>query len=472
MTSTPLDQAEAAPDVRDLDASAVLEAVVSARRTADVQEARLLALAVHWVDLHPVTPDHPAATFPTQRADGLAGALGPSFFDRAPLAGVGTPAVAEYAVEELAAALNLSHAAGLALVSEAVELCYRLPRLWALVQDGSLQAWKARQVARATTQLSAAAVAFVDRHLAATARSNRIPGPEPGAARGPAALRPGPGGRGRAERPGAPRGLAGPPRVHRHHPGHRPPRHPGRPRPGRHRQRPRGPAGPARRPPGPGRPARLRARDARAPATGARPGRRHRHRHRVRRRGEAGRSERVPRHALPARLAGGPRDRQRRWPGREARRRLADAAAGLAAADGRGHRPAGARPDSDRGGGRARPARLDAGGRDPAGRALRVPRLPRRCPGLRPRPPRDLRPARPGWAARPDQPGEPGLPVPTAPPDQDFRRLALPAAPRSRDRWPNTRHDVRVDQPARPHLPRHRPLTVDPSTARSDQSCA
>ena len=96
--------------------------------------------------------------------------MGPSFFDQAPLAGVGTPAVAEYAVEELAAALNLSHAAGLSLVSEAVELCHRLPRLWSLVQDGRLQAWKARQVARATTQLSAEAVAFVDRHLAVTAR--------------------------------------------------------------------------------------------------------------------------------------------------------------------------------------------------------------------------------------------------------------------------------------------------------------
>src|SRR6476661_7498276 len=175
MTSTPLDEAEAAPDVRDLDASAVLDAAVSARRTADRAEAELLALAVHWVDLPPATSEHPAATFPTQRAGGLASALGPSFFDRCPLAGVGTPAVAEYAVEELAAALNLSHSAGLSLVSEAVELCHRLPRLWALVQDGRLQAWKARQVARATTQLSVAAVAFVDRHLAVTARANRLP---------------------------------------------------------------------------------------------------------------------------------------------------------------------------------------------------------------------------------------------------------------------------------------------------------
>src|SRR6478672_12669021 len=174
MTSTRIDT-EAAPDVRDLDASAVLDAAVSARRMADAQEARLLALAVHWVDLHPVTPEHPAASFPTQRTGGLASALGPSFFEQAPLAGIGTPAVAEYAVEELAAALGLSHAAGLSLVSEAVELCHRLPRLWALVQDGRLQAWKARRVARATTQLSADAVAFVDRHLAVTGQANRLP---------------------------------------------------------------------------------------------------------------------------------------------------------------------------------------------------------------------------------------------------------------------------------------------------------
>ena len=112
MASTPLDT-DAAPDVRDLDAAAVLDAVASARRAADAEEARLLALAVHWVDLHPVTSEHPAATFPTQRTGGLASALGPGFFAPAPLAGDGTPAVAEYAVEELAAALNLSHAAGL-----------------------------------------------------------------------------------------------------------------------------------------------------------------------------------------------------------------------------------------------------------------------------------------------------------------------------------------------------------------------
>ena len=102
--------------------------------------------------------------------------LGETVVDAA-LAGEGTPGIAEYAVETLAATLGLSYAAGLRLVSEAVELCYRLPRLWDLVQDGRLQAWKARRVAAETTTLSAEAVGFVDRHLAVTARRNSTASP-------------------------------------------------------------------------------------------------------------------------------------------------------------------------------------------------------------------------------------------------------------------------------------------------------
>ena len=48
-------------DVRVLDADAVLDEVVECRRVAEVAEARVLMLAVHWVDLHPVTVDHPAS---------------------------------------------------------------------------------------------------------------------------------------------------------------------------------------------------------------------------------------------------------------------------------------------------------------------------------------------------------------------------------------------------------------------------
>jgi hypothetical protein len=164
--------------LRDLDRAAALDAVVSARRNADREEARLLAAAVHWVDLHPLTDQQPAAVF---RAGTRRGPLGHGLpaAQEVPLAGPGTPGVAQYAVEELAAALDLSFPAGLRLVAEAVELCFRLPRLWALVHDGRLQAWKARQVARATTGLSPAAVGFVDRHLAVTGRHNRIPALNP-----------------------------------------------------------------------------------------------------------------------------------------------------------------------------------------------------------------------------------------------------------------------------------------------------
>ncbi len=46
---------------------------------------------------------------------------------------------------DLAAALGITYRAGLQLVADTLELRYRLPRLWALVQTGTLAAWKARQ---------------------------------------------------------------------------------------------------------------------------------------------------------------------------------------------------------------------------------------------------------------------------------------------------------------------------------------
>ena len=364
--------------MRDLDASAVLDAVVAARRAADAQEARLLALAVHWVDLHPATPEHPAASFPTQRTGGLADALGPAFFDRAPLAGAGTPAVAEYAVEELAAALEPLARRGLSLVSEAVELRHRLPRLWALVQDGRLQAWRARQVARATTQLSRDAVAFVDRHLAVTARSNRLP------ALGPvlheARLRCDPDQAAAVEQTalehrgvwldhrestattlltarldtldaldldgtvGDLAGLLGRLGDTRDLDVRRASALGLLAHPQRALDLATGTRSPTRR-----------------PCVGSTP-------------------EQFPRHPVPARHARRPGHRHGQQPGREARHRLARPAPGLAATALRRQRPAGARPGPHRQRRRPRPAGMDARTGDPPGPALRVPRLPESMP--------------------------------------------------------------------------------------------
>ncbi|MEO5708949.1 MAG: hypothetical protein ABIQ59_03915 [Nocardioidaceae bacterium] len=172
MTST----ADSPLDPRDLPPGEVLSALSQARLAADREEARILALAVAWIDAHPVNEDHPAVTF--SASEGVAGETLSRTVVEARLGGTGTPGVSEFAVEALAPALGLSYGAALTLVSEAVELCFRLPRLWALVQDGRLQAWKAR--------------------------------------------------RDRAGRPRRPWGLVRPPSLHRHHRRDRPSRHVGR----------------------------------------------------------------------------------------------------------------------------------------------------------------------------------------------------------------------------------------------------
>jgi hypothetical protein len=142
-------------DATDLDLRETLLAASAERRQADRSEARLLALTIHQVHLHAVghDTDDPITDH---------------------LAGTGTPKVAEQAVEELAAALDISYRTGCGLVADALELRYRLPRLWALVQSGVLQAWKACKVAQHTTHLAAATVAFVDRQAAIAGAKNRL----------------------------------------------------------------------------------------------------------------------------------------------------------------------------------------------------------------------------------------------------------------------------------------------------------
>src|SRR5690242_1913555 len=73
------DRAAGRVDVRELDDASVLSFVVNARRSADREEADLLAGVVYWADLHPVV-DQPgslvpdvAASFEEHRALDLTG---------------------------------------------------------------------------------------------------------------------------------------------------------------------------------------------------------------------------------------------------------------------------------------------------------------------------------------------------------------------------------------------------------------
>src|SRR4051794_33482599 len=145
------------PDTLDTP-SGVLAALAEEHTTARQAEVNQLVLAVEWAVMHPVESIDHAATMP-----GTEGELA--------IAGPGAPLVAEFCVAELALVLQMSTDAGRAYLGDAVELRYRLPKLWAVVTSGRVPVWKARRIAQATQSLCREAAAYVDTHLAPVARS-------------------------------------------------------------------------------------------------------------------------------------------------------------------------------------------------------------------------------------------------------------------------------------------------------------
>src|SRR6187200_3002873 len=146
----------------DLDtAAAVLEFARGESAAADAAESNKLQAAVTWAAMHSVDSLEEAATVWDHGETGM------------PVAGPGAPLIGEFAVTEFAAAIGLPTEAGKAHLGEAVELRYRLPRVWARVVKGDLPAWRARRIARQTLLLSVEAAAHVDQHVAHTAHKIR-----------------------------------------------------------------------------------------------------------------------------------------------------------------------------------------------------------------------------------------------------------------------------------------------------------
>src|SRR5215213_3918459 len=135
-------------------AAAVLAAVREDRCLVDAGEARMLRAAVTWAAMHSVDSLDQAATVWDHGETGL------------PVAGPGAPLVGEFSVTEFAAAIGLTTEAGKAYLGEAVELRYRLHRVWSRVVKGDLPAWRARRIARETIILSPEAAAHVDQQVA------------------------------------------------------------------------------------------------------------------------------------------------------------------------------------------------------------------------------------------------------------------------------------------------------------------
>ena len=403
-----------------------------------------------------------AAPVPGQRDTGALGRGRPARRRPGPAGRTGAPWVAEFAPVDLAAALGITHDAGRQLIADALELAYRLPRLWKLVLAGEVPVWRARLIARETTDLVRRGGAFADRLIAATPRQDRSGPGRPAGPGGPAVLRPRPRPRRRGRSPRQARCLAAPrqrPGHHRRHddPGHprraalRPDRHPHRRRPQRARRH-RGPRGPPRtrgrdprRPParpGPARPAATAQHPAAAPGGAAN----------------------LYVHLTPADLAADRTDGHRGRLDREARRRHHPAAHRLAhpvrGSRHQDHPPPRPRPQLTTGPWTSTTHPKRCANRGPARRPLRLPRLPPRLPGLRPRPHHRVPPHGRRRTTGPNPARQSRTAVPDPPPGEDPHRLAL-QTPR--------RRQLHVDRTHRAPVPRHAPLSRRAPPVASDR---
>jgi len=144
-------------DLDALDASATLAAVEDELVVRRRAEARDLALAAHWADLHAADPQL-----------GPGGRRAWCGEDRLiDLGGDGTPMVQELCLVELAISRRVHPHAARRLVADALDLRHRLPTWWAAVQDLRLEAWLARKAAALCRDLSHATVRTVDASLPA-----------------------------------------------------------------------------------------------------------------------------------------------------------------------------------------------------------------------------------------------------------------------------------------------------------------
>jgi hypothetical protein len=135
--------------------------------------ARRLALAAHWADLH--SPPGPGGRWgagvvagdPEEESEPVARIRGRTGHRPGGIqvGAEGTPRVTEFAATELGVLLQTTTPAAVALLRDALELRHRLPQVWAAVQTGQVEDWKARKVATATRMLSLEHARIVDSEI-------------------------------------------------------------------------------------------------------------------------------------------------------------------------------------------------------------------------------------------------------------------------------------------------------------------
>ena len=136
----------------------VLDAAVAAVAAQEAAAVSLLVAAVEWADAHVVTDPLDAAGWEDKSLYSEGTSL---------LAGPGAPMISEFAPLEFAGRLGWSREAAKALIAEAIELKYRLPRLWALTLEQVVPVRVARHIASCTSDLSESAAVQADRIVCA-----------------------------------------------------------------------------------------------------------------------------------------------------------------------------------------------------------------------------------------------------------------------------------------------------------------
>ncbi|MCW2797779.1 HNH endonuclease signature motif containing protein [Nocardioides sp.] len=147
-----------AHEVDDLDGNALLVQAQDAVVAQRIAERRVLNYAARWCVLHPAKADTEAARWSELGERDVLG------YDET-IGGDGTPLVAAFTAEPLAAALGVSTRTGLELMADALNLLHRLPLAWGGVQTLDIAPWRARRLAKLTASLSLQAARYVDEQL-------------------------------------------------------------------------------------------------------------------------------------------------------------------------------------------------------------------------------------------------------------------------------------------------------------------
>jgi hypothetical protein len=119
------------------------------RLSRQVEVARL-EVALEWAIAHPVVEEATSVLESPDRPGGD-----------------GTPLVAAFATDTLAAGMGIAPASATRLVADVLDLSFRLPLLWDHVRALRVPASRGRRVAAATRHLSLQGAAWVDRQIAA-----------------------------------------------------------------------------------------------------------------------------------------------------------------------------------------------------------------------------------------------------------------------------------------------------------------